>query len=186
MITTLLALSALAPLPATSTLNGNAELVMLVTPTRFAAVNPTASSQLLIFREIVGGARASVLVPPGGDVDYAFASGTLNALSLEVVSSIGSTLSTSGALSLEGLAASGFDDVWVHSYVTHSHAWGEILAQFWLVAPIDPAFDASAHSGCAEPESSTLPLFHIPGCTPLDAPPTDLPPRLEKEPLPAV
>jgi hypothetical protein len=186
MITTLLALSALAPLPSTSTLNGSAELVMLVTPTRFAAVNPTASSQLLIFREIVGGARASVLVPPSGDVDYAFASGTLHGLSLEVVSSVGGTLNTTGALSLESLAAAEFEDVWVFSYLTHSHAWGENLAQFWLVSPTDPAFDDSAHSDCSEPDSSTLPLFHIPVITPSDIPPADLPPRLEKEPLPAV
>ena len=186
MITTLLALAALAPLPSTSTLNGSAELVMLVTSTRFAAVNPTASSQLLIFREIVGGARASVLVPPGGDVDYAFASGTLHGLSLEVVSSVGDTLSTTGALSLEGLAASEFDDVWVFSYLTHSHAWGESLAQFWLVSPIDADFDASAHSDCAEPDGSSLPLIHVPGITLDGKTPGDLPPRLEPEPLPPV
>ncbi|HVS10912.1 MAG TPA: hypothetical protein VMS76_13675 [Planctomycetota bacterium] len=186
MITTLLALSALAPLPSTSTLDGNAELVMLVTPTRFAAVNPTASSQLLIFREIVGGARASVLVPPGGDVDYAFASGTLHGLSLEVVSSVNGALSTTGALSLEELATAEFEDVWVFSYLDHSHAWGESLAQFWLVPPIDSAFDDSLHTGCAEPDSSTLPLFHIPVITSSDIPPGDLPPRIEEEPLPAV
>jgi hypothetical protein len=186
MITTLLALSALAPLPSTSTLNGNAELVMLVTPTRFAAVNPTASSQLLIFREIVGGARASVLVPPGGDVDYAFASGTLHGLSLEVVSSVDGTQSTTSALALENLAAAEFEDVWVLSYLTHSHAWGELLGQFWLVSPIGSAFDDSAHSDCTEPDSSTLPLIHIPVVVPADKTQGDLPPRIEQEPLPAV
>ena len=186
MITTMLALSALASFPSTSTLSGNAELVMLVTPTRFAAVNPTASSQLLIFREIAGNARASVLVALAGTVEYAFASGTLHGLSLEVVSSVGGALSSTGALSLEGLAAAEFEDVWVFSYLDHSHAWGETLGQFWMVSPSGSAFDDSVHGGCAQPDSSTLPLIHIPVITSSDNAPGDLPPRLEQDPLPPV
>jgi hypothetical protein len=59
----------------------------------------------------------------GMEFDWSFVPGTLTGVSLEVASVSAGAWRYTGSLSLDGLAASGTDTLWVQPFVSHALSW---------------------------------------------------------------
>ena len=167
-------------------------LVARVTPSRLVAVNPSASAQLLVFRDARGFRRGMLALPPHGSLDHALPAGTLDSLTLEVVSRAipsngGSPWRTSGELGLREIAAQRYDALWIEAAAGHNHVWGERGESFGSLAPqSERKSDATLHAECESPDPQAVFSAHVPVVTPGDKSKGDLPPRLEKKPLPPI
>ena len=159
------------------------ELVARLGESRLSAFNPGRHPQLLVLGELDGVARARTWLAPGGTLDARFAPGTLAGLALEVVSFTAHGMRSSGALALESIAAEGLDAFWVESNDAASRAWGRRGESLLALAPCDALLGGFALSMPAASPRAPRPT-HVPVITPADRKNGNLPPRLEKKPLP--
>jgi hypothetical protein len=162
----------------TSPPTADLELVARLGETRMSAHNPGERPQLLIVGELDGCARVRTWLAPGATLDARFPHGSLSGLALEVVSFGPFGVTSSGLLPLTELASAGFDAFWVESTAGGSHAWGRS-------GPTTTALGAasSGFSGLSAGARPPKPV-HVPVVTPADRRNGDVPPRLEKKPLP--
>jgi hypothetical protein len=153
------------------------ELLAQVGETRFAASNPTWRPELLVFFDGDGAALAGLVLPAGGDARFAFPRGTLDWLGVALFTRDAGVVRTTGELVLSELTQ--FDLLWVESVEGRLHAWGALPSGFVHV----PASNAGPLGPVAPPPIAAP---HVPVITPTDKPKGDLPPRIERKPLPPV
>jgi len=157
------------------------ELVARLGETRMSVYNPGQLPQLLILGELGGVARARTWIAPGAQLDTRFAPGSLAGLALEVVSFTDGGTHSSGMLALEDIASAGYDAFWIETTSQGSHAWGRSGSSLWTIGPGDAGLTGLAFS---VPTVRALRPTHVPVVSPSDRKNGDVPPRLERKPLP--
>lgn len=159
------------------------EMVARLGESRLRAHNTSERPLLLVLGQLGGALRARTWIAPGMGLDTRFPPGTLAGLALEVVSFGPLGPSSSGALSLEGIAEARFDAFWVELSALGSQAWGRSGQVVSAIQPGDVQLASLALS--AAPGRAPQPA-HVPVITPADRKNGVLPPRLEKKPLPPI
>jgi len=157
------------------------ELVARLSENRMSAFNPGERPQLVILGEVDGTHRASTWIAPGGTFDARFPTSSLSRLALEVVSFGPDGVRSSGALAMAGLAAAGFDALWIETSPLGTQTWGRYGNQAVALAACSPGLSGLCSNA---PRSSPPRPIHVPVVTPADRRNGDVPPRLEKKPLP--
>jgi hypothetical protein len=157
------------------------ELVARLGETRMSAHNPGERPQLLIVGEVDGDARARTWLAPGASLETRFPPGSLDGLALEVVSFGPGGVTSSGALALAELAAAGFDAVWIETSSLGSQTWGRSGA---LTSALSASSLGLSGLSANAPRPAPPKPVHVPVVTPADRRNGDVPPRLEKKPLP--
>jgi hypothetical protein len=156
------------------------DLALRVRSTEFLAVNPTSRPEIVFLTDGSGRVRGSFVVPPQSSVRCDVPAGAWSDLALVAATRCERGIAATGAWSLERLAQHTDDFVWLDVERGASHAWMRHERGFAPLAPEDfsvppPAFLSS------RPGSK-----HVPSITPHDARAADVPPRLERTPLPPV
>ncbi len=153
------------------------EIVARVGETRFLAVNPGERPQLLVFGDPVHGVRASLCLPPGGEIESRFPTSALEGVAFELVSWTPEGFTSSGAFWLDSLRDERFDAVLVAGSPNGTLTFGQRHGSLQQLAP------DCALTSLAATAPPSLPV-HVPVITPADKKTGDLPPRLEPKPLP--
>jgi hypothetical protein len=153
------------------------ELVARATPTRFAALNPSDHSLVLLFADRESGAQATLVLSAGSEVEYRFASGALQHLELEVLSAEHGAISASGAIDLAALEKADVDALWLKRNGDATFAFAQVGLDFRAIETDhhltrQQVLRGSSIGACALP--------HVPVITPTRHQLPDKPPKLEK------
>ncbi len=145
---------------------------------------------LLFFKEDRMGTENAFWLPPGAIYVEDFARGTLDGLSLEVVSTLNGSWRSSGALALEAPARRTDKSLWVL-------ASGQALTRTSEGAPLAAAtpagsalpsqvLDLGTTIGASAGGPGPYGALHVPVPSPSEKPKPNKPPKLGKKPLPPV
>ena len=158
------------------------ELVVRVDASRLRLRNPSDVPELVILADRADGPSVTLTLAPHAELEFSYATSALANFELTVVSRGADGVHVSPSLALGALVACA--DVRASCSVArsdHGHAW------LWSGSRWVPIVSSSTHG---EPlpisGSNSSPAAHVPVITPSEGQRGDLPPKLEKKPLPAV
>lgn len=170
--------SALADLPPVSHPELQAQdiqFVARVTPTRFAAINPSHSPLLLVFAGDQRASRTSFVLPGRGEIEFRFTSGAIDALELEVVSIVDRARVSSGSIELGRVAEPEVDALWIREDGGKAHVFTQHGTAFRTLAPARRIAD----DGELSTEEVVAPP-QVPVITSARSPMGDKPPKMDK------
>jgi hypothetical protein len=146
------------------------EFLASMTSTRFDAINMTTQPLLLRFRAPSTGASSTVVIPGLAGVEYHFAAGAADGLTLELTSVVDGLTRTTHALPLNALSDPNRDAMWVHRHDGELHAF----------AQVGTAFEQIGQGAQGGTETVCVPALHVPEQSIIDMqPPSGLPKKLE-------
>jgi hypothetical protein len=166
-----------------------ADVGVHVTPTQLVARNFSSVPQLLAFRDAGSGLRALITLHSGGRLEFSYPREALELVQLEVLCERSGSWSTSGALDLGGTLACGEETFWIQQLHHHSCTWLQVGTQLALVEAgpsLLPRALQREDEGAVDGFSASCAPTHVPVITPGEKPRGDLPPKLERRPLPPV
>jgi hypothetical protein len=146
--------------------------------------NFSTNDQVLIFEN--NGFKIYRTLSVGMEFDWSFNPGDLSGVNLEVASISSGSWRYTGSLSLDGLAASGTDTMWVQPFTPHSLSWLEFGPSFSLFT-YGPSFLPGYVQDCSQGNTSDVvpnATMHVPGPIHSSDTPIDGPPKLDKIPTP--
>lgn len=167
------------------------QAVVSTSPYNFTARNTSEVNQIFLFGTEDGRQVVPMVVPPGGELDFPFPSGTPAGLALQIVSRDGPEWRSSSSLSLTPFRDEGSVAFWLEApeidasvWVTHIEGLHLMGAKSLLPSQLE------RHLGPRNPDRVDPMLLleptHVPVITPSDKPSGDGPPVLEDKPLPPV
>jgi hypothetical protein len=158
------------------------ELVVRVEESRLCLFNPTDAPELVVLAAPGHEPRATVAVPAHTALEYRFVSRALDGLEITIYARGDDGLHKSRSVSFDELRSSTGEQT--TSFVAcgdHVHPWVRDGLHWIKIDPPD-AGHGSLPCNTPNPPAST----HVPAITPSDCQRANLPPRLEKKPLPPV
>jgi hypothetical protein len=172
----------------------NLEVLSSAGRDHFIARNTTIHSQVILVGDAQLGIRARILLPPGGGIQTSFPTGTLDGLTLEVVSLSETGWSRTGGLAFDSMTREGVRAMAVQSQTAPQGSSASLLdAAGW--SPLSRSGDLlpswlpyASSDPVAPPGSEPLvaPPFHVPAVTPGDTQQGDIAPVIDDEPLPEI
>ena len=153
------------------------EVGVQLSATGFSAHNYSEHPQLLVFRQ--GATVVWRTLPAKSGLSWIFPNDALIGVDLEVASWESGQWFRTGALSLADLYAHDVENLWVQRTLPYSIAWAETALGLvpWTAqsSVLPPALGANP-TAIEPPDNSPM---LVPGFIPSDAPPADLPPKIE-------
>lgn len=167
MFSSLIAAAACVALPALPEHAAPVDVALHLSTSEVCARNASLEPQVLVFHS--EGQRVLHVLPAGAEVSWSFARHALTGVDVSLWSYAGGAWRTGEVHALESLVARGVEGLFLASRGTD---WGANA-------------DGTLFELAGEDAGAFNPM-HVPVITPSDTPPADLPPKIEKEPLPPV
>lgn len=156
------------------------ELALSLGATHLSVVNSSDAPVALMLQGRSDTRREVLVIPAGGRIDSHFAPGALRGLELVVLARGVEGRIRSAPFELDALRERGFEACWFDLEPAGVSAWVRGRSEF---DGIDRhGRDNGASAGCA----NAVAPRHVPVITPHDGRGVELPPRLERRPLPPV
>lgn len=156
------------------------ELALAVGATHLSAVNSSDSPIALLFQGRSDTRREVLVIPAGGRIDSHFAPSLLRELDLVVLARGDEGPIRSAPYSLDALRQRAFEGCWFDLEASGVSAWIGGPSEFNGIDTRGRDNGASAGS------ANAVAPRHVPVITPHDGRGVELPPRLERRPLPPV